>query len=89
METDQMARVTPWTELANAVVPQAVREYRTLRKTLEKHPNRTRAIHQILELLDFFYGDWYSLLTEVEPGYLLRKLEEENHRITKEAADHA
>lgn len=60
--------MTPQERLANAVIMQAVRDYR---KT-----NNPRAIHG---LETFFTGDWFPCLTSLDGRALLDRLREEKH----------
>lgn len=56
--------------LANAIVEQAVKEYRELW-------NWTKDDQAKRELIHFFYSEWFSVLTKLDPTYLIEKLEEE------------
>lgn len=53
-------------ELANAIVLQAVRDYRL-------HSNR----NELAKLEEFFRSGWFSSLTSLDPELLLAKLKEE------------
>ena len=55
-----------WEDLANAVVLQAVQDYR-----LSNDPR------DLEELERFFLSDWFRLLTDLEPDYLLSLLRRE------------
>lgn len=74
----------PWQRLANAIVEQAVHDYRKewelykrryrrnpKGKDLEEVLNRMRVIEK------FFYSKWYGALTDLDGEYLLRLLKEE------------
>lgn len=53
-------------ELANAIVLQAVKDYRMTEDT------------QKLKALDrFFRSDWFAVLTTLDPDYLLRQMQKE------------
>lgn len=58
--------MTPFEELANAIVLQAVKDYR---------------LHDDAQTLNnienFFYSDWFSVLTNVNPKILVTKLRKE------------
>ena len=65
-----MSSVDPYELLANAIVEQAVKEYREL-----WHWKKDDYAKK--ELIDFFFSDWFSVLTKLNPKYLVEKLEEE------------
>ncbi len=64
-------------ELANAIVVQAVKDYRdALRgETIKRKPPE----YTIKECEDFFRSQWYSLLTKVDGEMLIKRLQEEYH----------
>jgi len=64
-------------QLANAIVLQAVKDYRDALKKLMKHPRHESAKYTKAEVERFFHSDWYRELTTVEPEILIRKLKEE------------
>ena len=63
--------------LANAIILQAVKDYRGALKRLKKHPNRDIDLYMKQEVERFFRSRWYSCLTTVDPEMLIRKLNEE------------
>lgn len=71
----------PYEALANGIIIQAVKDYRWACKRL-KNPRCRNTKRQEAELmkddcLRFFRSQWFGALTEVEPEYLIRKLDEE------------
>ena len=62
--------------LANAIIKQASRDYMTALRRLKKNPCSRKELAEVKELEEFFYSDWYELLTNVDPDYLIRKLRE-------------
>lgn len=64
-------------QLANAIVLQAVKDYRHAFTILKKHPHNTEALYKKQEVEHFFRSGWYTSLTTVEPEILIRKLKEE------------
>ena len=64
-------------KLANAIVLQAVKDYRFALKRLEKYPRNDSALYTKLEVERFFRSEWYASLTAVEPEMLIKKLGEE------------
>lgn len=59
----------PYQELANAIVLQAVKDYRL-------HDNE----QELVRIERFFRSDWFSVLTNVDPEILITKLRKEKVR---------
>jgi hypothetical protein len=59
----------PYQELANAIVLQAVKDYRL-------HDNE----QQLARIERFFRSNWFSVLTNVDPEILITKLRKEKVR---------
>jgi hypothetical protein len=59
----------PYQELANAIVLQAVKDYRL-------HDNE----QELARIECFFRSDWFSVLTNVDPEILITKLRKEKVR---------
>ena len=66
----------PYERLANAIVLQAVADYRVALKKIKAHPKNREAISEALEIEKFFRSGWYSQLTDVDGEYLIRKTRE-------------
>lgn len=67
-----------YTLLAQAIIKQATDDYsNALRGVYIRgaHPDRVKR-----EVRQFFFSDWYALLTKVDPHYLLRLLEEKREK---------
>ena len=67
----------PYERLANAIVLQAVSDYRVALKKIKAHPKNREAISEALEIEKFFRSGWYSILTDVDGEYLTRRLQDE------------
>lgn len=61
--------------LANAIVVQAVKDYRSARRMQNIDPHSARG--KIGNLRKFFRSDWFSVLTGIDGEYLIRKLDKE------------
>ena len=61
-------------ELANAIVILAVKDYRKTLCALSHHHKRISVLNEHKRLEQFFRSDWFSLLTKVDPEYLIKKL---------------
>lgn len=58
--------------LAAAIVLQAVKDYR--KGLRQKNPGRR------LECERFFHSKWFTVLTDIDGGYLIKKLREEKNK---------
>ena len=67
----------PYTGLANAIILQAVKDYRDAMKKLSRGRVNKDAEIKKQEILNFFRSDWFGVLTEIDPEMLIRKLDEE------------
>ena len=56
----------PYEKLANAIIMQAVKDYRN-----------TNNLSDIASIESFFRSDWFSVLTSVDPEFLIKRLREE------------
>ena len=67
----------PYTGLANAIILQAVKDYRSALKKLSRGRNNKDAKNMKEEVERFFRSGWYGELTTVDGEMLLRKLQQE------------
>ena len=67
----------PYEKLANAIVIQAAKDYRTALRKLKRNPRNQLAKAAADSIERFFRSDWYKCLTEVDGEMVLRKLREE------------
>ncbi len=72
-----ITNLDPYEELANAIVLQAVKDYRDAVKKLSRGRKNTEAERMKNECLRFFRSGWFTKLTDVDPEFLIRKLDEE------------
>ena len=77
MEGSKNLAEDPYERLANAIVLQAVSDYRVALKKIKAHPKNREAISEALEIEKFFRSGWYSILTDVDGEYLIRRLQDE------------
>ena len=66
-----------YTELANAIIIQAAKDYRKALKTLKRYPRYEPAKAVVAEVEEFFRSDWYRMLTSVDAEMLMRKIRRE------------
>ena len=64
-------------ELANAIIIQAAKDYRSALKRLKKNPENKKAATMKRECERFFHSPWYTMLTDVNPNYILNRIREE------------
>jgi hypothetical protein len=67
----------PYEELANAIVLQAVKDYREALKMLVQHSYNKKARGVREDVERFFRSEWFSTLTEIDPEMLIEKLNAE------------
>ena len=61
--------MNPYENLANAIVLQAVKDYRLTDDEAE-----------LAEIERFFRSDWFGVLTDVDPEYLISRLQKEKDK---------
>ena len=64
-------------ELGNAVVLQAVRDYRAALQRLRKHPTDGYASKMKYDCEEFFQSQRFDLFTRIDGKWLMEKLREE------------
>jgi len=67
----------PYETLANAIVLQAVEDYRRALRKLKSNPDYSPALYTKREVERFFRSRWYAELTSVDPAILIRELKKE------------
>ena len=76
-----------YAEFANAIVVSAMREHRTYLRKLSRNENDRNAQIKFDELEFFFYSDWFGILTNLGPDYLIdglqKKVQYDSSRIFK------
>lgn len=69
--------MNPFDSLANGIILQAVKDYRDANKKLARGRKNAAAQQTKDECLRFFQSKWFTALTEVDPEFLIRKLDAE------------
>ena len=54
-----------WKDLANAIILQAVKDFKPAYRRLRRHPNDKVAQNQVRELTKFFCSDYFATLTDL------------------------
>lgn len=76
MATKNLAE-DPYEKLANAIVVQAVSDYRAALQKVRKNPKNKDALDEALQIERFFRSQWYQTLTSVDGEYLIDRLRKE------------
>ena len=66
-----------WENLANAIILQAVKDYREARKKLKKRPKNEDAKLMVADCEAFFRSEWFRVLTEINGEELIEELRRE------------
>lgn len=66
-----------YTNLANAIVLQAVKDYRKAQRILYRYPDHRLAEHESRSIKRFFRSNWFGVLTQIDPDMLISKLKAE------------
>lgn len=72
-----------WEDLANAIVLQAVTDYKKSLKYLLCHPNNKEYNQAASSIEHFFRSGWYQLLTNIDGKQLMLHI---RHMVRKEVA---
>ena len=72
-----MSNITIYENLANAIILQAVKDYRMALKSLKANSRNSTARADKVEIERFFRSQWYSALTDVNGEMLIRSLQKE------------
>ncbi len=65
-----------WEDFANAIVLLGIKDYEHALRRLIRHPESKSAQNEVKRHEAFFYSDWFGVLTDLEPSYLIRKMKE-------------
>lgn len=90
---DPHVEFTAWNELANAIVVRAAEDYRYAMRRLcralviindsdisekkKAYEMRDIAAGSICEIENFFYSNWFSICTKVDPDWLMEQLKKD------------
>lgn len=67
--------MTPYKNLAAAIVELAVKDYKTALKYHYKHPDSKEYSEEVNSLEQFFRSGWYGMLTELNGEYLMERVQ--------------
>ena len=66
-----------WEDLANAIILQAVDDYRKCRRLVRRKPDQKEAQAMIREIEQFFRSHWFCQLADVDGIKILEQLKKE------------
>lgn len=66
-----------WLELMNAIIVRACDDYRAALKVLNEDPENSSAKYRKRECENFFRGELFEALTDLNPEILIRRMREE------------
>lgn len=66
-----------WEDFAQAIIMQAVTDYRKARRRVRAFPNQKASQATIREVERFFRSRWFAQLTDIDGEMLIRRLREE------------
>jgi hypothetical protein len=72
-----MDAITKYENLANAIILQAVADYRDTLARLGRFPYDCDSQRTQIEIERFFRSNWFSALTSIDPEALIKKLRSE------------
>lgn len=72
-----MSDITKYENLANAIVLQAVKDYRKALKYLNRNSKDREALANKREVERFFRSQWFTILTRADGEMLIRSLKAE------------
>lgn len=84
MTAEIFDKTTAYTNLASAVVIQAVEEYRAAKLELSKNPNSRKAKGRLKKLTRFFESPWGNELCLGRADYILDRLQKEGENFERE-----
>ena len=62
--------------LANAIIKLAADDYKSALIRLKRHPDSESAQRDVERQEKFFYSEWFEVLTDLDPSYLIRRMKE-------------
>jgi len=77
LQTEDTEELGGYLGLANAIVKQAAKDYCRALRELVRHPHNESAKGDARSCEWFFNGEWFGLLTTLDPDYLVYKLRKE------------
>ena len=70
----------PYERLANEIITMAAKDYMAALKILKKSPTNVSAKDTVNECERFFHSELYTILTDVDNEFLIRRLRQEVYK---------
>lgn len=64
-------------DLANAIIIQAVKDYRKFLNILSRNPNNKEAYKEMRRIERFFCSRWFSVLSDLNGKQLIKQIKED------------
>ena len=78
VEQSTAPALSPWQKLANAIVEQAVEDYRKVQARIKANPMiADHAEAELRQLERFFRSQWFEALTDIDGRLILSRLKKE------------
>lgn len=68
---------TPYENLANAIIEQAVKDYSKVLRKLSLYPHKSLTQYKCRSIEQFFRSDYFGVLTNINPETLIARLNKE------------
>lgn len=75
--TGERKNLTGWDDLTQAIILQAVDEYRKALRRIQVFPRQQKLQAAIRDVEDFFRSRWFAQITSIDGEMLIRRLREE------------
>lgn len=72
-----MNQIYAYNELANAIIVQAIKDYRNVLRAIHNFSKDASVLRECRRIEKFFRSEWFSVLTDVDPEYLIGKIKAE------------
>ena len=70
--------MTPYENLANAIIIQACKDYRkAYKRYLRRYRSTDKPDEELVKLENFFRSDWYNTLTSIDGEYIMARIRKE------------
>ena len=66
--------IDSYTNLANAIIEEAVKDYLKVLKRIKTNPYDDKANKEQIEIESFFMSSWFEVLTDLNPVLLIKEL---------------
>ena len=68
--------MNPYSRLANAIIIQAFKDYKTILQKWRRYPENAKISQTKTEVEEFFRSEWFSMLTKLDGETLMVRMQE-------------